>query len=91
MKKPLIITELGYPTLDGANVYPWDRKTRQVPIDLEEQRRCYEAFARAFADGGPLAGIYFWIWFGPGGANDSGFSPKNKPAEGVIKAFYRKP
>jgi hypothetical protein len=88
IQKPLLITEIGYPTLDGANAYPWD-ETRQVPIDLEEQRRCYEAFARAFHDEPTLGGLYFWIWFGAGGALDRGFSPHGKPAEGVIKRFFQ--
>lgn len=90
INKPLFITEIGYPTLDGANAYPWD-ETRQVPIDLEEQRRCYEAFTRAFATEASITGIYFWIWFGPGGPNDSGYSPRGKPAEQVIRSFFRAP
>ncbi len=88
--RPLIITEIGYPTLDGANAYPWD-ETRQVDIDMEEQRRCYEAFTRAFEKEPSIFGLYWWIWFGQGGATDRGFSPKGKPAAGVIKEFFRKP
>lgn len=87
--KPLIVTEIGYPALDGANVYPWDETRSDAKLDLEEQRRCYEAFARAFYKEPALSGIYFWIWFGPGGPTDRGFSPKGKPAEGVIRAFFR--
>ncbi len=88
--KPLFITEIGYPTLDGANAYPWD-ETRHVEIDLEEQRRCYESFARAFAGEPYIGGLYFWIWFGPGGPKDRGFSPKGKPAEGIIRRFFERP
>lgn len=86
--KPLIITEIGYPSLDGANAFPWD-ETRKVAVDVEEQRRCYEAFARAFAREPSIHGIYFWIWFGPGGPQDSGYSPHNKPAENVIRTFFQ--
>lgn len=88
VNKPIVITELGYPSLDGANVYPWD-ETRSVAIDLEEQRRCYEAFARAFTHETWLSGVYFWIWFGPGGSFDRGFTPHGKPAENVIRSFYK--
>ncbi|MCC6808269.1 MAG: hypothetical protein IT381_12675 [Deltaproteobacteria bacterium] len=88
--RPLVITEIGYPTLDGANAYPWD-ETRGVAIDMEEQRRCYEAFTRAFEKEPAIFGLYFWIWFGPGGPQDRGFSPRGKPAATVIRDFFRKP
>lgn len=90
INKPLIVTEIGYPTLDAANAYPWD-ETRSVDIDLEEQRRCYEAFTRAFEKETAIFGLYWWIWFGPGGPTDRGFSPKGKPAERVIKDFFARP
>lgn len=89
LHKPLIITEIGYPSLDGANAYPWD-ETRQVKVDVEEQRRCYEAFARAFANDTTLSGIYWWIWFHGGGPQDTGFTPEGKPATDAIKAFFRR-
>jgi len=89
LQKPLIITEIGYPSLDGANIYPWD-ETRRVPVDVQEQADCYRAFMRAFAQESFLSGVYFWIWFGAGGVKDGGFSPKNKPATPLIRAFYQR-
>ena len=41
--KPLIFTELGYPSLDGGAVYPWNYE-QGTSIDLEEQRRALAAF-----------------------------------------------
>lgn len=86
--KKLVITEIGYPSLDGAAVYPWD-ETRKTAIDLEEQRRGYEAFARTFSDTSFLDGVYWWNWFGEGGAKDHNYTPRNKPAAEIIRAWYR--
>jgi hypothetical protein len=87
--RKLVITEIGYPSLDGAVVYPWD-ETRKATIDLEEQRRAYEAFARTWSDVSFLRGVYWWNWFGHGGANDGNYTPRNKPAAEVVRAWYRR-
>lgn len=87
--KNLVITEVGYPSLDGAVVYPWD-ETRKTAIDLEEQRRGYEAFARTFSDTPFLSGVYWWNWFGEGGAKDHNYTPRKKPAAEIIRAWYRR-
>jgi hypothetical protein len=86
--KKIVITEIGYPSLDGAVVYPWD-ETRKSELDLEEQRRGYEAFVRTWADVAFLRGVYWWNWFGHGGANDSNYTPRQKPAADVIRAWYQ--
>jgi hypothetical protein len=86
--KPLVITEVGWTSQDGAAVHPWDYTSR-APVDLEEQRRCYAAFVAAW-DGEPaLAGVFFWNWFGAGGARDTYYTPKGKPAEKVLRDWYR--
>jgi hypothetical protein len=86
--RPLIITELGIPSIDGGATAPWDY-TRRAPVDLEEQRRAFAAFARAFADEPALAGVFVWIWWGEGGADDPGYSVRRKPAAEVIRRMYR--
>ncbi len=85
--KPLVLTEIGYPSVAGASTAPWDY-ARAGEVDLEEQRRCFAAFARVWADEPSLAGVFVWVW-GRGGAHDSGYSPRGKPAESVLRAFYR--
>lgn len=85
--KPLLITEIGYPSLDGAAVHPWDY-TSTAKVDLEEQRRCYQAFADAWANEATLAGVFFWVWYGDGGKQDRGYTPRGKPAEKVVRAWF---
>lgn len=87
--KPLFLTEVGYPSRDGGAVEPW-QYTGRAPIDLEEQRRAYAAFARAWGRGEKLAGVVFWTWNGAGGAADRGYTPRGKPAERVLRRFFRR-
>jgi len=86
----VVITELGYPSLDGSARYPWD-ETRQAKIDLEEQAIAYEAAARAWSDAPTLAGLYWWNWFGFGGPADGDYTPRGKPAAKVISRWYATP
>ncbi len=86
--RKIVLTELGYPSIDGAAAYPWD-ETRATAIDLEEQRRAYEAFVASWSGAPHLEGVYFWNWFGHGGPTDRSYSPRKKPAEAIIRAWYR--
>lgn len=90
IKKPIVITEVGYTSQDGAAIHPWDYTSR-APVDLEEQRRCYAAFALAWGGVGELAGVFFWNWFGAGGATDASYTPRGKPAAGVVSGWYAQP
>ena len=87
LDKPLLLTEVGYLSRDGGAVAPWDYG-RDAPIDLEEQRRAYAAFARAWIATGGLEGVYFWTWDGGGGRRDGGYTPRGKPAEAVLRRFF---
>ena len=83
--RPLVLTEVGYPSVDGGAVSPWDY-TRRAAVDLEEQRRAFAALAAAWHDTA-LAGAYVWEW-GDGGAEDRGYAPRGKPAECVLRAWW---
>lgn len=85
--RPLVFTEVGYPSLEGGAAWPWD-ETRKAAVDPEEQRRAYEAFVRAWSDVDYLQGVYFWNWFGFGGPEDGNYTPRGKPAQGVIESWY---
>jgi hypothetical protein len=83
---PLWLTEVGYPSVDGGAGAPWDY-TRDAPADVEEQRRAFLALARAWG-GQPLDGLFVWEWSGAGGASDRGYTPRGKPAECVLRAWF---
>jgi len=85
--RPVVLTEVGYPSLDGGAAWPWD-ETRRAPVDLEEQRRAYLAFVRAWTGQRRLQGAYFWNWFGFGGEDDAGYTPRRKPAAEVVRCWF---
>ena len=90
VKRPLVVTEVGYTSQDGAAVHPWDYTSR-ARVDLEEQRRCYAAFVQAWEGEPALHGVYWWNWFGEGGEKDTYYTPKGKPAEKVVRRWYGVP
>ncbi len=83
---PLILTEVGVPSRDGAAMAPWDY-TREGEVDLEEQRRALAALAASWPAGG-LTGVMIWEVAGDGGAEDAGYSPRGKPAWCVLAAWW---
>lgn len=88
--KPLILTEVGWCSQEGAARAPWNyyQNMKATPAGHEEQRRLYEAFLRVW-DGTPgLGGVIWWEWTtSAGGTDDYGYTPKNKPAEEVLKRW----
>lgn len=97
--KPVLFTEIGYKSTPGAVREPWvwlDRKARTAaPVDLELQARAYRAFFETFWTQPWFAGAYFWKWHAaesrasPDVANGPDFSPQGKPAEAVLREWYR--
>jgi hypothetical protein len=85
--RPLLFTEVGYLSQAGAAAWPWDEGAKK-PVDLEEQRRCYDAFAAVWQDAPGLAGVYFWNWYGWGGKASGGYTPRGKPAAEVIRRYF---
>lgn len=82
--QPLVLFEVGFPSVDGAAMAPWDYTTG-APIDLEEQRAAYAAVARGLARAPFIEGALFWGWFGPGGAFDRYYTVRDKPAEAEVR------
>jgi hypothetical protein len=94
--RPVMITEVGYPSVAGANAGPWDFRTGQ-PCDLELQEELLEgAFGvlRNWADGQAV----FYYLYGEnldrkpvGGPQDRTYAVWGKPAEATLKAYFALP
>jgi hypothetical protein len=88
--KPILLTEIGYRSHHGCANHPFDSNIVS-PLDLEEQLYAYEAAFRQLHNEPWLGGMFWWQWhadrFISGPCND-GFSPYQKPAEGVLRAWY---
>lgn len=98
-QKPVIFTELGYRSEENAAIEPWkwpedsevNPGTLATDLGLKTQMDCYEAFFETLWDKEWFAGVYFWKWFpklGDEAAAGIGFTPQNKPAEGVMRRWY---
>jgi len=89
--KPLLFTEVGWCSQEGAATAPWNyyHNQKATAEGHEEQRRLYEAFLRVW-DGTPgIAGVIWWEWTAePGGPNDFNYTPRNKPAENVLRDWF---
>ena len=95
--KPVLVTELGYPSLAWALEKPWNYvQSGGVKRDVEAQRRGYEAAVGAWrpvldAEEDWLAGVMLYKWdiFGWGGERDTGYGVRGKPAYGVVEGWGR--
>jgi len=94
VKKPIIFTEIGYLSTNGANKDPSNYKLQEVSgrlIDLQEQANCYEAAFQSLWGKSWFFGFYWWYWQthpDAGGSNNSDYTPQNKPAQGVLTHWY---
>ncbi|MHC4217405.1 MAG: glycoside hydrolase family 113 [Planctomycetota bacterium] len=96
--RPLMLMEVGYPSLPTAAVHPWDYVPRgEVTTDHDAQARCYRAFFDAWTPtltrpGSPALGFHCYLWdpYDHGDTPDTGYGVKGKPALDVIgEAFAR--
>lgn len=84
--KPLIFTEVGYPSVRGGAARPYDFGG-EGPADVEAQARAFRAFIEAWS-GQPIEGACVWLWTGRGGPADRGYMPRGKPAEALLRAWF---
>ncbi len=90
-QKPILFTELGYcDTRDAAQEpWLWPNQRKNATLSQEIQARCYQAFFEAVWDKPWFQGVYFWKWYPRSRDRVPDFSPQNKLAQGVMKAFFR--
>lgn len=91
--KPILFTEIGYRSQDGAAQHPWEWQTGGA-VDLAEQALLYQvAFEQVF-DEPWFAGAFWWSWDAvpyQGGVCDNGYTVHDKPAEDVVRLWYGAP
>ena len=89
-KMPMFFTEVGYPSIDGAALYPWDYTRTDAAVDELEQFDCLYAFSKVWLGHPELQGVFFFVWWGPGGPLDKGYTPRGKKGIEVIEGWFRK-
>jgi hypothetical protein len=87
--KPVVFTELGYPSRLNALVDPWNKGGTYSATD---QQVGYNAALRALADNAWFSGLYVWHWWaedpyaiGPGNTDHS---PQNKPGQSTLTSWF---
>ena len=91
INKPVIFTEIGYKSATGSVDEPWQYASFGE-LDLSLQANSYKALLESFWDKPWFYGVYWWYWgVNPkmGGPSNRGFTPQNKPAQDVIKEWYK--
>lgn len=85
--KPFMFLEVGYPSVAGADRYPWNY-TASGERDVAVQERLYYAFARAWEGEPALAGVFFYVWWEGPERDPTGYTPRGKPAGEVVRSWY---
>ncbi|MDQ2699780.1 MAG: cellulase family glycosylhydrolase [Actinomycetota bacterium] len=84
--KPVLFTEIGYPTQADAAAHPFEVKEGE-PADQAAQATAYRAAFTAFADAEWLRGMSWWSWRAdpsPSEQLDIDYTPEDKEAEDVL-------
>lgn len=90
--KQVIFTEIGFKSVQGTAIKPWEWKL-DAETSQSEQALAFEATSLAFKDKPYLAGIFVWKYFTDmnsyeKGNNEKGFTPYGKEAEKVISGWF---
>jgi len=89
---PLWVLEVGMPSAAGASEKPWEwQSLKYAKVDLALQSDAIDVWLRAL-DQSWVDGVFIWAWYSDaasGGAGDPDYTPQNKPAEKVIRRYWR--
>ena len=84
-ERPVILTEVGYPSQIGATVKPYE--VTGQPADQNIQAMAYRATFEALSGSDWLKGISWWSWRADAGPEENleiDYPPKGKKAQGVL-------
>jgi hypothetical protein len=88
--KPILFTEIGYRSLQGANTDPYNGD-RMADVDLDLQANLYQALFQYWNTKPYMAGIHMWDWKVDsleGGPGNNQYTVHHKPAEEVLKQWF---
>lgn len=92
-KKPVILTEVGYRSIRGANIQPYDyapKSNKDEKNNSLEQANLYYALYKIARSLPWLEGIFWWEWDANprrGGIHDKDYTPYGKLTENLIPLF----
>ncbi|MHC4443153.1 MAG: glycoside hydrolase family 113 [Planctomycetota bacterium] len=89
--KPLLFTEVGWCSQEGASIEPWNYYHNQSATKKghQEQKNNYLAFMETWKDNPQVGGVIWWEWIDTNdGKNDFNYTPKGKPAEVELRRWF---
>jgi hypothetical protein len=89
-RRDILLTEIGYRSVDGAGMHPYDFTSSAV-VDVDEQADLYWAALQAVGDKPWIRGMYWWNWLanGSGAEELKDYTPRGKPAENELIGAWR--
>ncbi len=89
--KPIVFTEIGYRSIDGAGMAPHEFGSISS-LDMQEQADLYWAAFQATSDADWIKGMLWWNWLanGSGGIHNDDYTPAGKPATQIIRSVWQK-
>jgi hypothetical protein len=94
--RPVMITEVGYPSVAGAHVGPWDFRTDK-PRDLELQNFLLDGALKVLRNWSDGEAVFYYLYGENlndrpvGGLEDRTYAVWGKPAEATLKAYFALP
>jgi hypothetical protein len=92
LNKPVIFTEIGYCSADGANVQPWSVLTNlsEEFADQQEQADALAAMLTVCSNYAWFRGLYWWNYFPQDRWSPLGYTIRGKKAEAVFSEWLKK-
>jgi len=92
LNRPLWVLEIGMPSARGASAKPWEwQGLKHASVDLRLQNDALEIWLKAL-DQPWVNGVFIWAWYSDynaGGSHDAGYTPQHKPAEHMIRRYWK--
>ncbi len=89
--RPLVLTEVGYPSVDTSTMKPWDYTAVSHPNHVE-QLVGFRALVDAFSEpDSSFGGLFVWHAWGYGGDADTSYAFWDKPSEQLLKRWFQPP
>ena len=89
--RQIIFTEIGYRSIQGATIKPWEHGNRDK-FSEEIQDRAYKALFAVLWEEDWFKGMFIWKWYhnhdDQGGKGNLDFTPQNKMAEKTIRTQW---
>lgn len=95
--RPVMITEVGYPSVAHAHVGPWDFRTEK-PADPELQDLLVGGALKVLRNWSDGEAVFYYLYgedlkkgLLPGGLKDRTYAPWGKPVEKTLLTYFREP